>query len=74
MGTDMAGDTSYDEVRVDMPICLIIGSEGFGMSKLAKESCDYLLKIPMYGKINCLNASISLAIVLSDIKSRRRKL
>ena len=74
MGTDMKGDTNYDEVRVDMPICLIIGSEGFGMSKLVKDNCDFLLKIPMVGKINCLNASISLAICMSDIQSRRRKL
>ena len=74
MGTDMKGDVSYDEVRVDMPICLVIGSEGFGMSKLVKDNCDFLLRIPMVGKINCLNASISLAIVMSDIQSRRRKL
>lgn len=74
MGTDMDGDTDYDNVRVDMPIALIIGSEGFGMSKLVKENCDYLLRIPMVGKINSLNASISAAIVISDIVSRRRKL
>ncbi|MBP5342976.1 23S rRNA (guanosine(2251)-2'-O)-methyltransferase RlmB [bacterium] len=74
MGTDMKGTTSYDEVRVDMPIALIIGSEGFGMSKLVKENCDFLLKIPMVGKINSLNASISAAIVISNIQSRRKKL
>lgn len=74
MGTDMDGDTDYDNVRVDMPIALIIGSEGFGMSKLVKENCDYLLRIPMVGKINSLNASISAAIVMSDIVSRRKKL
>ena len=74
MGTDMKGDISYDEVRVDMPIGLVIGSEGFGMSKLVKDNCDFLLRIPMVGKINCLNASISAAIVMSDIQSRRRKL
>ena len=74
MGTDMDGDTDYDNVRVDMPIALIIGSEGFGMNKLIKQNCDYLLRIPMTGKINSLNASISCAIVMSDIVSRRKKL
>jgi len=74
MGTDMKGETDYDKVRVDMPIALVIGSEGFGMSKLVRDNCDVLLKIPMVGKINSLNASISCAICLSDIVSRRKKL
>ena len=73
MGTDMNGDTSYDDVRVDMPIALVIGNEGFGMSKLVRDNCDLLLKIPMVGKINSLNASISFAIVMSNIVSRRNK-
>jgi len=74
MGTDMKGETSYDEIRVDMPIALVIGNEGFGMSKLVRENCDVLLKIPMVGKINSLNASISCAICISNIVSRRNKL
>ena len=73
MGTDMKGETLYDEVRVDMPIALVIGSEGFGMSRLVKENCDYLLKVPMKGKINSLNASITAAICISNIVSRRKK-
>jgi len=72
MGTDMDGETDYDKVRVDMPIALVIGSEGFGMSKIVHDNCDLILSIPMTGKINSLNASISAAICISSIVSRRK--
>jgi len=72
MGTDMDGSTDYDKIRVDMPIALVIGSEGFGMSKLVHDNCDLILNIPMTGKINSLNASISAAICISSIVSRRK--
>ena len=56
----------------NMPICLIIGNEGNGMSKIVKDNCDYIAKIPMVGKINSLNASVSCGIVLSRIVSGDR--
>ncbi len=73
LGTDMKGETDYDMIRVDMPIAFVIGNEGSGMSKLVRDNCDTLLRIPMKGKINSLNASVSSAIILSDIQSRRRR-
>ena len=40
------------------PVAIVIGSEGFGMSRLVKENCDFLVKIPMKGKISSLNAAV----------------
>lgn len=74
VGADMKGTTRYDKVPVDMPIALVVGSEGFGISRLVKENCDFLVNIPMVGKINSLNASISAAIIMSNIVSRRSEL
>ena len=64
IGTDMSG-TDYRELDYDMNTCLIIGNEGKGISKVIKNNCDYIVTIPMLGKINSLNASVSCAIILS---------
>jgi 23S rRNA (guanosine2251-2'-O)-methyltransferase len=72
-GADMDGTTDYDKLDVDRPLAIVIGSEGFGISRLVQENCDYLINIPMKGKINSMNASISAAIIMSDIISRRRR-
>ena len=67
VGTDMDTNVSYDDLDYDMPICLIIGSEGFGMSKLVKDNCDFIVSIPMYGKVNSLNASVASAIIIYEV-------
>lgn len=69
VGTDMQGE-DYREIDYNMPICLIIGNEGNGMSKPITDACDYIAKIPMTGKINSLNASVSCGIILARIVSR----
>jgi len=66
IGTDMNGE-DYTKIDYNMPICLIIGNEGHGMSKVVRDNCDFVAKIPMVGKINSLNASVSCGIVLSRI-------
>lgn len=66
VGTDMDGE-DYTKINYNSPICLIIGNEGHGMSKIVKDNCDFIAKIPMVGKINSLNASVSCGIVLSQI-------
>lgn len=71
VGTDMDGE-DYTKIDYDMPVCLIIGNEGKGMSKIIRDNCDYVAEIPMIGKINSLNASVSCGIVLSRIVSSRR--
>ena len=73
-GTDMDTNTYYDEQDLTGPIAIVIGSEGFGMSRLVKENCDFLVKIPMKGKITSLNASVSAGIVIYEaVKQRRNK-
>ena len=51
--------TYYYQQDFKMPVAIIIGSEGYGMSRLVKENCDFLVKIPMKGKITSLNASVN---------------
>lgn len=70
-GTDMDAKVYYTEQDLTGPICIVIGSEGFGMSKLVKENMDGLVKIPMKGKISSLNASVSAGIVMYEAVKQR---
>lgn len=70
IGTDMEG-TNYTKIDYNCPICLVIGNEGHGMSKIIKDNCDFIATIPMTGKINSLNASVSCGILLSHIVESR---
>ena len=71
-GTDMNADKFYFEEDFSSGVGIVIGSEGFGMSKLVKENCDFLIKIPMEGKITSLNASVSAGIVMYEVVKQRR--
>ena len=71
-GTDMDTKTYYYDQDLTGPIGIVIGSEGFGMSRLVKENCDFLVKIPMKGKITSLNASVSAGIVMYEAVKQRR--
>ena len=64
IGTDMKG-TDYRKMDYNMSTCLVIGNEGKGISNVIKNQCDYIVTIPMKGKIDSLNASVSCAIILS---------
>lgn len=70
-GTDMNTKTEYYNQDFTGPIAIVIGSEGFGMNRLVKENCDFLVKIPMQGKINSLNASVSSGIVIYEVVKQR---
>ena len=70
IGSDMNG-TDYTSIDYNMKIVLIIGNEGKGMSKTLEKNCDYIATIPMIGKINSLNASVSCGILLSEIVRQR---
>ena len=70
-GTDMHTNTYYYNQDFKMPVGIVIGSEGFGMSRLVKENCDFLVKIPMKGKITSLNASVSAGIVIYEVVKQR---
>ena len=70
IGTDMQG-TDYDKIDYRGKIAIIIGNEGSGMSRLVKENCDFIATIPMIGKTESLNASVSTGIIVYEaIKSR----
>lgn len=71
IGTDGASKIEYYNQDLKGPIAIVIGSEGFGMSKLVKENSDILIKIPMFGKITSLNASVSAGIVMYEAVKQR---
>ena len=73
VGTDGAAKDLYDKISYDMNTVLVIGSEGEGMSRLVKEECDYMVKMPMYGHINSLNASVAAGIMIYNVLSCRHK-
>ena len=72
IGTDMEGE-DYTTLDYKMPVVLVIGNEGKGISNIVKKSCDYIAKIPMTGKINSLNASVSCGMFLSEIINERKR-
>ena len=53
------------------PLALVIGSEGFGISENVKKKCDFIASIPMFGKINSLNASVASAIFMQKISEKK---
>ena len=71
-GTDMDTNKYYYNEDFTCGIGIVIGSEGFGMSKLVKENCDFLVKIPMDGRITSLNASVSAGIVVYEAVRQRK--
>ena len=72
IGTDMNTNTYYYNQDLKGNIAIVIGSEGFGISRLVKENCDMLVKIPMKGKITSLNASVSAGIIIYEAVKQRR--
>ena len=71
-GTDASGE-SYDGVDLKGSMALVIGSEGFGMGRLIKEKCDFLLRLPMNGRITSLNASVAAGIFMYEAVRQRNK-
>jgi len=68
-GLDMEG-TPYSDVDFAGGVCLVIGSEGQGMSRIVRETCDFLVSIPMKGRVGSLNASAAAAVVLFEVSSK----
>ena len=73
VGSSGEADTLYNQIDYDMKTVLIIGSEGKGMSRLVKEECDYIVKLPMNGRISSLNASVAAGILLYNVLANRSK-
>ncbi len=70
-GADMSGNDYYFNLDLKGPICVVIGNEGKGISRLVKENCDFLVKIPMLGDISSLNASNAASILLYEVVRQR---
>ena len=70
-GTDASGDTRIEQIDKERDLAVIIGSEGFGMSKTLVNMSDYVITIPMVGHVNSLNASVCTGIVLYGLNKDR---
>jgi 23S rRNA (guanosine2251-2'-O)-methyltransferase len=70
-GADMDGSQNYYEADLTGPLVLVVGSEGKGMGRLTKEQCDFIVKMPMVGKINSLNASVAGSILMYESMRQR---
>ena len=71
VGTDMKGE-DYTKIDYNCPLALVIGNEGSGMSRIVKDSCDFIATIPMKGEINSLNASVATGIMIYEVLKQRK--
>ncbi|MED4173725.1 23S rRNA (guanosine(2251)-2'-O)-methyltransferase RlmB [Halalkalibacterium halodurans] len=74
IGTDAKGSEDYRGAAYDMPIALVIGSEGKGLSRLVREKCDFLVRIPMVGQVTSLNASVATSLLMYEAYRKRHPL
>lgn len=72
-GLDMEGASNIYDTKFDGAIGIVVGNEGDGISRLVRENCDFMVKIPMTGKINSLNASVSTAISIYEVVRQKNK-
>lgn len=70
-GADMDGEKAYYEADLTGPLVLVVGSEGKGMCRLTKEACDFIVRMPMVGRINSLNASVAGSILMYESMRQR---
>ncbi len=67
---DMDGKVLFEE-NLTGPIGIVVGSEGEGISKLTKQTCDYVVSVPMYGKVTSLNASVAASLMVYEVVRQR---
>lgn len=67
VATDGSATISYSSIKYDFPVVIVIGSEGKGVSPLVLKNSDYIVKIPQYGHVNSLNASVAAGILLAEV-------
>lgn len=73
IGADPAGDNLWTSpFDLTLPLCLVLGGEGKGLSRLAREKCDLLLSLPMRGRVTSLNVSVAAGILVYEVLRRRQ--
>ncbi|WP_153722547.1 23S rRNA (guanosine(2251)-2'-O)-methyltransferase RlmB [Sporosarcina cascadiensis] len=71
-GTDASNSTDYRRMDATLPLAVIIGSEGKGMSRILREKCDFLYSLPMTGHVTSLNASVAAALLMYEVLRKRQ--
>lgn len=72
-GAEADGSSALWHTDMKGPVCLVIGSEGHGLSRLVRENCDFVVTIPMAGRVNSLNASVAAALLLYEVVRQRHE-
>jgi len=73
-GTDADAPQDFREGDFALPLALVIGSEGKGISRLVREHCDFMYRLPMVGRVTSLNASVAAALLMYEVYRARRPL
>ena len=71
VGTSDAGEGTLYDTNLTGPVGIVMGAEGSGMRRLTEDNCDFLVKIPMSGKVECLNVSVATAVCLYEAVRQR---
>ncbi len=71
VGADMTGESLHFETDLTGPMALVIGGEGKGLARLTRERCDFIVRLPMYGQINSLNAAVAAAVMMYEVVRQR---
>jgi 23S rRNA (guanosine2251-2'-O)-methyltransferase len=70
-GADVGATQPIYQTNLNLPLAIVIGNEAKGIGRLIKENCDFLLKLPMFGKINSLNASVAASVFMYEVVRQR---
>ena len=73
-GTDAKESVDYRQMDASLPLAVIIGSEGKGMSRILREKCDFLYQLPMVGHVTSLNASVAASLLMYEVYRKRHPL
>ena len=73
-GTDAKESVDYRRMDANLPLAVIIGSEGKGMSRILRDKCDFLYQLPMIGQVTSLNASVAASLLMYEVYRKRNPL